>query len=132
MTRSSLGHSWSSSKVRVNHPKVTVQASYSRSGGIWPNISSNHSHRDLPVPFSISCSKYQRHPLTGYQKPQLVCNVLERNNALAPRHVERMGLKAPPLYEGTDHRLINLELVIAQTCHREQPGPLHVRFNPWM
>ncbi|MED6132572.1 hypothetical protein PIB30_020218 [Stylosanthes scabra] len=58
---------------------------------------------------------------------RLVCDILEGDIALAPRHVERMSLWSPPLYEGADERLVNFEPSIGQSCNQEQTGPLHER-----
>ncbi|MED6156310.1 hypothetical protein PIB30_013342 [Stylosanthes scabra] len=86
-----------------------------------------HMLEPLP-PWSPSPIQHKRHNvpkacthcLTVNGEPQLLCNVLERNSALAPRHVERMGLWAPPLYEGTDERVIDalasLRISLTKSC----------------
>ncbi|MED6211696.1 hypothetical protein PIB30_076187 [Stylosanthes scabra] len=48
-----------------------------------------------------------RLPVHG--KPKLICHVFQHNHILPSRHVEGVHLRAPPIYERANQRLIQLE-----------------------
>ncbi|MED6137181.1 hypothetical protein PIB30_062667 [Stylosanthes scabra] len=131
-TNSSLASSGSSPNLLFNHENVTVQASRSPSSGSSPNISRNQSQRQPLWHQVLEVPKAATHRLVVNGETQLICNILEGDSALAARHVERMGLWLPPLYEGANEQLVNLEPVIGQSCNREQTGSLLERNDAWM
>ncbi|MED6107126.1 hypothetical protein PIB30_011141 [Stylosanthes scabra] len=88
-------------------------------------------HLPEPVPSGSPCTLWHHvlevpkaaiHRLAVDGEIQLVRDILKGDGALAPRHVERMSLQSPPLYEGADERLVNLEPALGQSCTGSRPA----------
>ncbi|MED6157797.1 hypothetical protein PIB30_026875 [Stylosanthes scabra] len=105
---------WRGRRILSQH---VVQPLPVPSGGPHPN-----HHRCTLWHHVLEVPKATTHMLAVDGETQLVRDILECDSALAPRHVERMSLWSPPLYEGADERLVNLEPAFGQSCNREQTG----------